>query len=160
MATFTRLNSGSWRAQVRRKGRYVSETFLRREDARQWATDAERRIDRGGTPLPSRIARLSTLEDLIDLHITALALIDAQRPTGGAKEDRIFPYNHRSAGTAFRRACQDLGIEDLAFTTYATRARVACSSQVSQQVALVTGHTHLKPESLHAVAAAWQRETS
>jgi hypothetical protein len=72
MATFTRLNSGSWRAQVRRKGRYVSETFLRREDARQWATDAERRIDRGGTPSPSRIARLSTFGDLIDLHITDL----------------------------------------------------------------------------------------
>ncbi len=72
MATFTRLNSGSWRAQVRRNGRYVSETFLRREDARQWATDAERRIDRGGTPSPSRIARLSTFGDLIDLHITDL----------------------------------------------------------------------------------------
>ena len=72
MATFTRLNSGSWRAQVRRKGRYVSETFLRREDARQWATDAERQIDRGGTPSPSRIARLSTFGDLIDLHITDL----------------------------------------------------------------------------------------
>ncbi len=34
MATFTKLKSGSWRAQVRRKGWYVSETFLRREDAR------------------------------------------------------------------------------------------------------------------------------
>jgi hypothetical protein len=72
MATFTRLSSGSWRAQVRRKGRYVSETFLRREDARQWATDAERQIDRGGTPNPSRIARFSTFGDLIDLHIADL----------------------------------------------------------------------------------------
>jgi integrase len=72
MATFSRLSSGSWRAQVRRKGRYVSETFLRREDARQWATDAERQIDRGGTPNPSRIARLSTFGELIDLHISDL----------------------------------------------------------------------------------------
>ena len=69
MATFTRLRSGSWRAQVRRKGRYVSETFLRREDARRWATDAERQADRGETPSPSRLARLQTLGDLIDLHI-------------------------------------------------------------------------------------------
>jgi integrase len=72
MTTFTRLKSGSWRAQVRRKGRYVSETFLRREDARQWATDAERQIDRGATPAPSRIAKLKTFGGLIDLHIADL----------------------------------------------------------------------------------------
>ncbi|PZV34446.1 hypothetical protein B5V02_32230 [Mesorhizobium kowhaii] len=35
MATYTKLSSGSWRIQVRRKGRYVSETFLRRDDARR-----------------------------------------------------------------------------------------------------------------------------
>jgi hypothetical protein len=69
MATFTKLSSGSWRVQVRRKGRCVSETFLRREDARQWATDVERQVDRGGTPQPSRIARLNTFGDLIDVHI-------------------------------------------------------------------------------------------
>lgn len=69
MATFTKLSSGSWRVQVRRKGRYVSETFLRRDDAQRWATEAERQIDRGETPSDSRIARLTTFEDLIDLHI-------------------------------------------------------------------------------------------
>jgi hypothetical protein len=53
MATFTKLSSGSWRAQVCRKDRYISETFLRREDARQWATDVEHQVDRGGTPQPS-----------------------------------------------------------------------------------------------------------
>ncbi|QUD87900.1 hypothetical protein [Phenylobacterium montanum] len=36
-ATFTELKSGSWRVQVRRKGRYTGEIFLRREDARKWA---------------------------------------------------------------------------------------------------------------------------
>jgi hypothetical protein len=69
MATFTKLHSGSWRVQVRRKGRYVSETFLRRDDARRWALEAERQIDRGETPNQSRIARLKTFGDLIDLHI-------------------------------------------------------------------------------------------
>jgi integrase len=69
MATFTKLGSGSWRVQVRRKGRYISETFLRREDARKWATDAERQVDRGETPTGSKIARLNTFADLVDLHI-------------------------------------------------------------------------------------------
>jgi integrase len=69
MATFTRLPSGSWRVQVRRKGHYVSETFLRRDDARLWAIDAERQIDRGETPSESRISRLKTFGELVDLHI-------------------------------------------------------------------------------------------
>lgn len=69
MATYTKLSSGSWRVQVRRKGRYVSETFLRRDDARRWATETERQVDRGEMPTKSRIARLKTFGDLIDLHI-------------------------------------------------------------------------------------------
>jgi hypothetical protein len=73
MATFTRLRSGSWRAQVRRKGRDVSETFLRREDARKWATDTERQVDRGETPTRSKIARLRTFSDLVDLHIADMS---------------------------------------------------------------------------------------
>jgi hypothetical protein len=46
VATITRLKSGSWRVQVRRKGKYVNETFLRRKDAEEWGIDIERRIDR------------------------------------------------------------------------------------------------------------------
>jgi integrase len=349
MATFTKLASGSWRAQVRRKGRYISETFLRREDARQWATDAERQVDRGATPQPSRIARLNTFGDLIDLHIAdmtevgrtpgrsksatlemlkrelgkkpltdldrdrlikfgrkraaegagpvtvsmdigaiklvlshaaavhglsasvepvdlarialkrlglvgksnerdrrptddelekllkefdsnerltipmsrivkfavatamrqeeicrvtwddlntrtkmlmirdrkdprekkgndqripllavsgydALALIEEQRELRTNSDNRIFPFNHRSAGTAFRRACQDLEIEDLHFhdLRHEGTSRLFEAGFAIEQVSLVTGHkdwkmlrryTHLKPESLHALAA-------
>ncbi len=69
MATFTKLTSGSWRVQIRRKGRYVSETFLRKDDARRWALEAECQVDRGETPTASRIARMKTFGDLIDLHI-------------------------------------------------------------------------------------------
>ena len=47
MATFTKLNSGSWRVQVRRKGKYVNDAFVRRKDAEEWAIEVERRIDRG-----------------------------------------------------------------------------------------------------------------
>jgi hypothetical protein len=46
MATITKLSSGSWRAQVRRKGRYASESFKRLRDAQEWAIDIERSIDR------------------------------------------------------------------------------------------------------------------
>ena len=54
---------------MRRKGRYISETFIKRDDARRWATEAEGRIDRGETPTPSRAAKLKTFAELIDLHI-------------------------------------------------------------------------------------------
>ncbi|MER9141020.1 hypothetical protein NKI20_33230, partial [Mesorhizobium sp. M0830] len=39
------------------------------EDARRWATETERQVDRGETPTKSRIARLKTFGELIDLHI-------------------------------------------------------------------------------------------
>ncbi|WP_181165887.1 MULTISPECIES: hypothetical protein [unclassified Mesorhizobium] len=58
MATYTKLSSGSWRVQVRRKDRYVSETFLRRDDARCWATETERQVDRGETPTKSPLRHL------------------------------------------------------------------------------------------------------
>jgi hypothetical protein len=37
VATFTQLISGNWRVQVRRKTRYVVETFRRRKDGEEWA---------------------------------------------------------------------------------------------------------------------------
>ena len=76
MASFTKLSSGSWRVQVRRKGRYVSETFLRREDARRWALEAELQVDRGRTPTNSKIARLKSFGDLIDLHVEDMKSVD------------------------------------------------------------------------------------
>ncbi len=69
MATIVKQKSGSWRAQVRRKGRSISETFVRYEDAKRWATNAESQIDRGETPSTSRIAKAKTFRDLVDLHI-------------------------------------------------------------------------------------------
>lgn len=48
MATFTQLISGNWRVQVRRKTRYVAETFRRRKDGEEWALEMERNIDRNG----------------------------------------------------------------------------------------------------------------
>jgi hypothetical protein len=45
VATFTRLASGNWRVQVRRKTRYVAETFRRRKDGEEWALEMERNIE-------------------------------------------------------------------------------------------------------------------
>ena len=45
----------------------------------------------------------------------AMALIEEQRAIRTNEDDRIFPYVHKSAGTAFTRACRELDIEDLHF---------------------------------------------
>ncbi|TNJ40874.1 site-specific integrase [Phaeobacter sp. B1627] len=69
MASITKLPSGAYRVQIRRKGRYASETFLRRDDAHRWARKAETRVDQGLAPNKSSVSRLTTFGDLIDLHI-------------------------------------------------------------------------------------------
>ncbi|WP_292495837.1 hypothetical protein [Mesorhizobium sp.] len=74
MATYTKLSSSSWRVQVRRKDRYVSETFLRRDDARLWATETERQVDGGKTPTKSRVARLKAFGELMTSISTTYAM--------------------------------------------------------------------------------------
>jgi len=68
VATFTQLASGNWRVQVRRKTRYVAETFRRRKDGEEWALEMECNIDRGGSPKPRVLRNVRTFGDLIDLH--------------------------------------------------------------------------------------------
>lgn len=68
MATFTKLKSGSWRAQIRRKGQYVNETFLRRKDAEEWALDMERRIDRQEPAVTRKSRDAKLFRDLVALH--------------------------------------------------------------------------------------------
>jgi len=70
LATFVSLPSGNWRAQVRRKGRYVSETFRRRKDAEEWALDNERRIDRGEGARRAGRSDPTTFGHLVDLHLS------------------------------------------------------------------------------------------
>jgi len=68
LATFTKLKSGSWRAQIRRKGQYLNETFLRRKDAEEWALDMERRIDRQEPAVTRKSRNAKLFGDLIALH--------------------------------------------------------------------------------------------
>jgi hypothetical protein len=76
MPTFTKLKSGSWRVQVRRKNEYVANTLIRRRGAEEWAIEAERSIDRG-TPIrrsrPHEQPRI--FSDLIALHLDDLAQV-------------------------------------------------------------------------------------
>jgi hypothetical protein len=53
---------------VRRKGKYVNETFLRRKDAEEWALEVERRIDRGEPAIARGSRDAKTFGDLIKLH--------------------------------------------------------------------------------------------
>ncbi len=68
VATITRLKSGSWRVQVRRKGKYVNETFLRRKDAEEWGIDIERRIDRQEPTTTRKSRDVQLFGDLVALH--------------------------------------------------------------------------------------------
>lgn len=80
--------------------------------------------------------------------------------TGG--KGRVFPYHHKSAGSAFLRARKELDIDDLRFhdLRHEATSRLFEAGLPIEKVALVTGHkdwkmlkryTHLKPESLHAL---------
>ncbi len=93
----------------------------------------------------------------------AVQLIEEQRALRSNQDERIFSYNHRSAGTAFTRACKDVTIADLHFhdLRHEGTSRLFEAGFSIQQVALVTGHkdwkmlrryTHLKPEALHTIA--------
>lgn len=75
MASISKLPSGAYRVQIRRKGRYASETFHRRDDAHKWARQAETRVDQGLSPNKSSAARLATFGDLVDLHIDDMCAV-------------------------------------------------------------------------------------
>lgn len=94
MAAFVRLPSGSWRAVVRRKRRYISETFKSKEDARTWATEAERQIDQGVAPTPTRVKGMKTFGQLIDLHIEDMK--DVGRAPGRSRDaSQVVGSGHR-----------------------------------------------------------------
>jgi hypothetical protein len=69
MATFNKLKSGSWRVQVRRKGRYASKTFRQKSDGEAWALESERTLLSGQSLKAPKIDRTTTFARLIQLHI-------------------------------------------------------------------------------------------
>jgi len=87
MASITKQASGKWRALVRRKGQVVSETFIRWDSARQWATEMEALIDSGQTPIGKRSRPITTFAELIDLHLQDMAEIG--KAPGQTKVDQL-----------------------------------------------------------------------
>lgn len=73
LATFNRLPSGYWRAQVRRKGWYVSRSFRLKSEAEVWANEAERAIHSGKSPDTISVDEKTTFAALIELHIKDMA---------------------------------------------------------------------------------------
>jgi len=98
---------------------------------------------------------------LLDLTgFDAWALIQEQIKAE-PRAERLFPYNPRSVGAAFRRACRELDIKGLCFhdLRHEATSRLFEAGLQIQEVALVTGHrdwkmlrryTHLRPEQLSA----------
>lgn len=99
MAAILKEKSGSWRVQIRRKGRTLSETFVRHDDAEKWGVDAERQIDCGETPTLSRTAKLRTFGDLIDLHVTDMT--EVGRPPGRLKAATLDMLKRRLGSSIF-----------------------------------------------------------
>jgi len=94
----------------------------------------------------------------------AWAILEEQRQATRAEVGRIFPYNGRSVGTAFRRACRKLEIDDLHFhdLRHEGTSRLFEAGFSIEHVSPVTGHkdwkmlrryTHLRAEQLHVLAA-------
>lgn len=72
MATIVRTKEGSWRAQVRRKGKYASQTFRLKGLASEWVAETERLIDMGCEPVSHKIGTPKTIADLVNLHVSDL----------------------------------------------------------------------------------------
>ena len=90
----------------------------------------------------------------------AWAILEEQKASSHNR-DIVFPYNGRSVGTAFRRACRSLGIEQLHFHNlrHEATSRLFEAGLSIERVALITGHkdwkmlrryTHLSPDMLVA----------
>ena len=83
MATITKLASGNWRGQVRRKGCYAADTFRRRRDAEEWALNTERCINQGISPKWRPKGPAKTFGNLVDLHVHDLH--EGGKPTRHSK---------------------------------------------------------------------------
>jgi integrase len=73
MPTISKLPSGRWRVQIRRRGRSESKTFRLRLDADRWAARRESTLESGEPSASDQPALYHTLGGLIDLHLNDMA---------------------------------------------------------------------------------------
>ena len=72
MATIFKTRQGHWRAQIHRKGKYLSSTFRLKTVAKEWVIATERLIDQVLEPSARGSRPSKTVGDLIELHIQDL----------------------------------------------------------------------------------------
>jgi hypothetical protein len=75
MVTIVKRKSGRWRVQVRRKDRYLSETFSLRKDAEAQARRVERDLDAGRKPIVRKLEGIQTFGDPVDLHVSDMTSV-------------------------------------------------------------------------------------
>jgi hypothetical protein len=78
VASIRQLASSHWQVQIRLKGRKATETFLRHDHAREWASSTEAQVDKGLAPSGRRARSVKTLGALIDLHIDDIKYVGEQ----------------------------------------------------------------------------------
>jgi hypothetical protein len=69
MASFNKLPSGLWRAQVRRRGHQASKSFRLKSEAEAWACAIETAVIAGKSAKAARLSEKTPFASLIDLHI-------------------------------------------------------------------------------------------
>ncbi len=72
MGTIIKSKEGTWRAQVRRKGKYASQTFRLKTQAQSWIRDTEQLIEIGGEPKRPKVFSANTIGALVDLYLDDL----------------------------------------------------------------------------------------
>ena len=90
---------------MRRKGKYVNETFRRRKDAEEWALEVERRIDRGESALARSSRDTKTFADLIKLHREDLQ--EVGKPIGRSKAASLALLERRLGDCGSRNSIAD-----------------------------------------------------
>lgn len=109
MATFDRLPSGKWRAQIRRKGSFLSRSFRIKSEAEQWAREQEQLIDRGLAPSSAAPESRETLASIIDLHLADLK--ELGRGIGRSKEHTLFRLRQTIGATHLQRLTRDFLVD-------------------------------------------------
>ncbi|WP_275099650.1 site-specific integrase [Sedimenticola hydrogenitrophicus] len=84
MASFTKLKSGKWRAQVRKDGVYTSKTFSTKTAAKTWAQRIEVAIETGD--YQTEQVQLPTLGKLLDRYETEFT---ARKKSNKAERSRL-----------------------------------------------------------------------
>ncbi len=131
MASIRKQKSGTWRVQVRRKGRTVSETFVRHDDAKRWGVDAERQIDRGETPTLSKVGKLQTFGDLIELHIADMT--DVGKPPRRSKDATLAMLKRRLGARNKQRCSNHVVANYLRCARHSPRSRAALARAPSRR---------------------------